>query len=82
MMTKTADLAATCTAGSLAIGGAKISSDAQSLLNSSLSQVFTGDFTVYTSDVISIGGFIFLIVNIWLGYSRMISDKKIHEKIN
>ena len=75
-MTKASDLAATCTAGSLAIGGAKISSSAQSLLNSSLPQVFAGDFTIYTSDIISIGGFVFLIVNIWLGYKRMILDKK------
>jgi hypothetical protein len=75
MISKASDLAATCTAGSLAIGGAKISSSEQSLLNSSLVQVFSGDFTIYASDIISVGGFVFLIVNICFGYSRMMADR-------
>lgn len=48
----------------------------QSLLKSTVDQVISGQYTLYISDITTVAGTVFLIVNVWIGLVRWRHEKK------
>lgn len=77
-MNQTTELTATGTAGAIVVGtGMKKSlENTQSLLDSTLTQILSGDFILYGSDITTVIGSIFLIGNFIIGYRKFLKEKQ------
>lgn len=78
MQSHVAENATTTAAGSVVViqGVSTSMKNTSSMLSSSVEQILTGDFVLHGSDITTLAGSVFLIVNVWLGLRRWQHDKK------
>lgn len=73
-----AENTATTVAGTVVVanGVSKSMENTKSMLSSSIEQILSGDFVLHGSDVTSLLGSIFLVLNVWLAYRRWLFERK------
>jgi hypothetical protein len=77
------DMSANMTAGAIVVGTstAQAKVNTQSLLQSSIEQIVSGDFIWYGSDITTLFGSMFLVANFVIGFLRYRSDKQLKKQI-
>ena len=69
----------TAAGATVVIQGASTSmKNTSSMLSSSVEQILSGNFVLHGSDITTLIGSVFLIINVWLGFRRSQQDKKKH----